>query len=219
VACPAPTQALIMDFTYAPVEAGTTPADTATFGDFTTTFSGGTYIYPTSGSYPLTSDVTASNWHIAGTVGDYSGLGLFIQNCGEVDASAYRGISFTVSGSVGTANTITFNVGTAADTIASAWLDAHDAGTGSVGFGRCLPASAQYDGSCANPSKTVPVTSTPTTIQLLWADLIGGKPQASVTPSEITFISWNFPPPAGVGTANVTTYAVDVTIDDVKFLE
>jgi hypothetical protein len=63
--------------------------------------------------------------------------------CGEADTFTYRGILFTVSGSVGTTNTITLNVGTAADTIIFAWLDAHDARTGSVGFGRCTPASAQ----------------------------------------------------------------------------
>jgi hypothetical protein len=67
ILCPV-LQALITDFTYA----GT--ADT-TQVRFTNLGGGGEYVYPFSGgSYPLTSDVTQNNWHISGTIGDYSSM-------------------------------------------------------------------------------------------------------------------------------------------------
>jgi hypothetical protein len=95
IACPTPVDALILDFTYDPSGDGAQ----ATFGDFAQTFSGGTFVYPneeTMPMYPLTSDVTGDNWHITGTVGDYSGFGLFFQDCTKLDASAFDGIEFTI---------------------------------------------------------------------------------------------------------------------------
>jgi hypothetical protein len=40
-----------------------------------------------------------------------------------------------------------------------------------------------------------------------------------VTPSELTSIAWALPAPAGVGTESVTTYSVDLVIDDLKLVE
>ena len=62
--------------------------------------------------------------------------------------------------------------------------------------------------------------ATPTTITVKWSDLAGGKPMASPDPAKITFISWVIPTPAGVGsaTATVTTYDIDLTIDDLQFV-
>lgn len=193
------------------------------FGDFTTTFSGGGFVYPGAGNmYPLTSDVTEGNWHISGDVGNYSGFALFFNNCFKVDASAYKGISFTVSGEVEMGGTLTFLVGTAADDITSAWLNMHKAEgeADKHNFGRCTPATDnQYDGSCGSPTKSIPVTADPTVVTVLWKDLTSGKPQASVTPSEITSIAWSFPAPAGAGTDSPTVYKADVVIDDLTFVE
>jgi hypothetical protein len=86
-------------------------------------------VYPTSGSWPITSDVTGNNWHISGTIGDYSGFGLGFDGCSRVDASAYRGISFTISGSVPMGNMVTLGMGTLNDTIAPSWLNAHGGGS------------------------------------------------------------------------------------------
>lgn len=225
--CAPPVQ-MITDFTYM-ADAKT---DTASFGDYTTTFSGGTFIYPTTGTYPLTSDVTKGNWHLTGTVGDYSGMGLFFSGvnpansmtggCGKVDASAFKGVQFTISGSVPMGNSVIFTVGTAADDVASDWLNAHKANATDAdkepNFGRCMPAGTnQYDGTCGSPTFSVAVTAAPTIVKVMWSDLTGGKPQAGVTPSEITFMSWVLPTPAGVG-ASPTTYAVDLTIDDLQFI-
>jgi hypothetical protein len=76
----------------------------------------------------------------------------------------------------------------------------------------------QYDGTCATPSFSVPVTATETTIEVRWADLTGGRPSASVDPAEITAIGWSFPAPSGAGTPNPTTYAVDLFIDHLTFI-
>jgi hypothetical protein len=228
--CATPT-ALITDFTYMDVVGAKT--DTASFGDYTTTFSGGTFVYPGAGTtYPLTSDVTKGNWHVSGTVGDYSGFGLFFSavnpatglpgGCGKVDASAFKGIQFSISGSVAMAGSVTLTIGTAADDPASAWLNAHKASAADAdkdpNFGRCMPITNQYDGTCGAPSKAIPVTATPTVVKVMWADLLGGKPEATVNPSEITYITWVLPSPVGAGTAAPTTYAADVTIDDLQFI-
>lgn len=226
VACTTPTEALLTDFTYMATDAegnATSPSD-ATFGDFTTTFSGGTYVFPgASMMYPMTSDVTMDNWHVTGDVGDYSGMGLFYKDCAKIDASAYKGISFTISGSVEQGGVVTLSVGTAADDVTSEWLNANKMTASDADkhtFGRCVPPGTnQYDGTCLAPTKTIMVTDKPTSVTVLWSDLKGGKPEASVNPSEISTIAWAFPAPPGVGTADVTTYKVDVTIDDLSFVE
>jgi hypothetical protein len=174
-------------------------------------------------NHPLTSDVTQDNWHISGEVGDYSGFGVSFNKCTKVDASAYKGISFTISGSVEMNGTVTFTVGTAGDDVSSAWLNMNKkAGDDDKHtFARCTPASAtnQYDGTCNSPSKVVTVSDKPTTVTVLWKDLTGGKPESSVNPAEITFVSWVFPPPPGAGTDSPTPYMADVTLDDLTFVE
>jgi hypothetical protein len=219
VACLPVTVPLITDFTYMADGGSTTSVQ---FGDDTTTFSGNEYVYPTSGSYVVTSDVTGNNWHISGTIGDYSGFGLSFDGCNDVDASAYKGISFTISGSVASGNFVTMDVGTLNDTVAASWLNAHG-GTATAGApGSCIPisgTSVYSQASCADPTDTIPVTSTPTTINLMWSDFSGGKPEASVDPSGILTILWYFPPPLGAGTSSVMTYTADITIDDLKFIQ
>jgi alpha-L-fucosidase len=212
--CPLPTTAFITDFTYAPPDGGTTNTTDVRFGTWGA-LSGGGYVYPISGSYPLTPDVTQSNWHISGTVGDYSGFGLYFDNCNRLDASKYKGISFTISGSVGETNQLTLGVSTLNDSIAAAWINTH--GGTSSDPGRCIPTSgtSQYSQQgCSNPSKTVTVTPTPTLVSVLWSDFGGGSPETDVaTPSEITGISWTFP-----WTSGGTPYPVDIVIDDLSFI-
>ena len=194
--CPAPAGALITDFT--PGSGETTQVH---FGN-STTFAGGEYIYPAVGStssYPLTSDVTGGDWHISGTVGDYSGFGLYFDNCTTVDASAYKGISFKVSGDAGSYGGITFGVDTLNDSISAAWLNSHDdknATTPATNPGRCTPSADptlnQYSQTvCANSTASIPVTAAPVTQTILWADFTGGKPKP-VEPAEITGIHWIF---------------------------
>jgi hypothetical protein len=232
--CPNPTQTVITDFTpvapaaadaglgggadAAPAASG--PIANLSFGDFTSTFSGSTFVYPNMGAYQVHSDVSGGNWHVTGTLGDYSGFGISFGNCYSLDASAYQGISFTVQGSVPMGSTITFGVGTAADETSHVWLNANTNPMPPAlpNAGRCLPAVSQYDGSCTAPSHAVPVTAERTTVKVLWADLTAGRPAATVDSKEITNMAWTFPAPAGAGTTAPTTYDVDVTIDDLQFI-
>lgn len=218
VACLPVTVPLITDFTYVADGGATTMVH---FGDDTTTFSGGELVYPSSG-YVVTSDVTGNSWHISGTIGDYSGFELTFDRCSHVDASAYKGISFTMSGVVAGGNIVTMGVGTLDDTLAASWLNAHG-GTAAVDApGRCIPTSgtdAYSQLSCTDPTATIPVPATPTTISVLWSDFSGGKPEASVNPSDIDTIYCYFPPPPGAGTSGVIPYAADITIDNLTFIQ
>ncbi|HTA93154.1 MAG TPA: hypothetical protein VK745_26430, partial [Polyangiaceae bacterium] len=199
-ACPKAMSATISDFTALDGGGG----DPSAFGDFTTTFSGSTYVYPNgAANFPLVADFSQENWHITGTVGDFSGFGLVFSlassatgGCNLVDASMFSGISFSIKGSVpiagALANSVQFTVGTAADDVAASWLDAHKAtpttADATPSFGTCMPVSNQYDGTCGSPSLKIPVTDTATVINVKWTDLIGGKPMASPDPTKITFI-------------------------------
>jgi hypothetical protein len=213
--CLGPTQALITDFTYS----SGTDTTQVHFGD-STTLGGGEYVYPAPGgssSYPLTSDMSASNWHISGTVGDYSGFGFYFDNCSRIDASAYKGISLKISGDAGSGG-ITFGVDTLDDSITASWLNSHGS-TGATNPGRCNPPADstlnQYSQSaCANPTASIPVTATPVTQTVLWTDFSGGKPESNVKASDIIGIHWNFPW-SGTG----APYPVDITLDDLSFIQ
>lgn len=246
IPCATPTGALILDFASAVAAAGDAGADAgdasapvptgdaainASFGDFTTSFSGGTYRYPADGAWPVNSDVTQGNWRMTGDIGTYSGFGLYFggmvspstEACNIVDLSMYDGISFTISGSVAMGNTLTMSVAIAANNASHIYLNTvampAPAMPVAVNSGRCIPPGAnQFDGSCAAPSAAVAVTAQPTTVTMLWSDFAMGRPDATVNPAEITGIAWAFPPPAGVGGDMVMPYAIDLTIDDITFV-
>ena len=208
--CPAPTTPLITDFTYAPPDGGTTNTNEVHFGSWGG-LTGGEYVYPAA----ITSDVSQSNWHISGTVGDYSGFGLYFDNCNRLDVSMYKGLSFNISGSMGS-NQLTLSVGTLNDTSAAGWINTHGGNT--TDPGRCVPTSGtgQYsEEGCSSPTKTIAVTDTPTMVTVLWTDFTGGSPEANVaTPGDITHISWTLPWSGSGG----TTYPVDIVIDDLSFI-
>ena len=217
--CPPPTTPLITDFTYASPDGGTTSHTEVHFGNGYGVLAGGEYVYPTSGSSLLTSDVTQSNWHISGEVGNYSGFGLYFDNCNRIDASKYKGISFKISGKISQSSAsdspLILGVGTLNDSLAPAWINTHNGDSSAPG--RCIPTSGtgQYSQQdCANPSKTIAVTDTPTVVNVLWTDFTGGKPEVNVaTPAEITYISWTLP-----WTSGGTPYSVDLVIDDLSFI-
>lgn len=208
VACLPVTVPLLMDFTY---DAAADPPQSETegaFGDYTTTFSGGTYTYPEA----LVSDVTGSNWHISGDVTEYAGFGLH-HACTKIDASAYQGIRFTISGNSGGA-AFALNVGTAANTITTEWMSENgNPPDSTANFGRCTPTTGQYDGTCSGFSKTITVTEDATVVEVLWSDLTGGMPDTTVDPAEITFIAWNFG-----WTETSGDLVVDIVVDDVGFI-
>jgi hypothetical protein len=244
IPCVSPTQALILDFTAPAAPAGDAGADAGdaaaptlvgdaaingSFGDFTTQFSGGTYRYPDTGAWPITSDVTQGDWRMSGDVGTYSGFGLYFggtvggEGCNIVDLTAYDGISFTISGNVAMNDTLTMTVAIAANNASHIYLNTvampPPPMPAPVNSGRCIPPGAnQFDGSCAAPSATIQVTAAPTTVTMLWTDFGMGRPSAAVDPAEITGIAWAFPAPPGAGSATPTPYAINLVIDDIQFV-
>jgi hypothetical protein len=214
--CPAPQQT-ITDFTY--VASGTGGSTTEVRFGSSGSLEGGESYYPNSGTYPLTVDVTQSNYHITGTIGDYAGFNIYFDNCDHLDASAFKGIRFTISGSVPSGNAITMGIGTINDTTTAAWLAANgktDANPNAAG--RCTPSqntnNIYYHPGCGDPTLQIPVAATPTVKDVLWTDLTGGTPDANPNPKEITSIYWYFPW-SGSGAAE---YAVDLTLDDLQFI-
>jgi hypothetical protein len=212
--CPLPQQVLT-NFTYTPSGTGGSTSE-ARFGA-AGTLQGGESYYPTAAG-TIVSDVTQNNWHLSGTVSDYSGFALYFDNCDRVDASAFKGITFTISGSVPQGNAITMGVGTVADTPTGEWMLSPGGKTTAkpTDAGRCVPTSGTqyYHPGCADPMAQIPVTSAPVTQQVLWSKLTGGTPVSSPDPAKITTIYWFFP----WSGAGATPYAVDITIDDLGFI-
>ncbi len=222
---------LITNFTYAPADGATPVTDQVAFGDNTTTLSGGEFVYPNASStsaYKLVSDVTGSNWHITAPamVGDYSGFGFFFQSgsagCNHINATGFKGISFTISGTV-QGGSLTFEVDTLNDTIKPAWLTAHAGTPGATDPGACDPggtaATTQYTQTvCVEPTTAITVGSTPTTVNVLWSQFTNGKTDPSPVPTDIVGIRWVLPVPAQIGTATVVTYPLDITVDNITFI-
>ena len=167
----------------------------------------------------LTSEVVAAAWHISGTVTDYAGFNIYIDNCVPINASAYKGISFTLSGTAANqATPITFGMSTIDDTPSAAWLIAQgDTTAKTTDPGSCTPTSGNgryYHPGCADPTKSITVPTTPTTISVLWTDLTGGQPDVSPKADQISSIyvnlSWNATTP--------TPYPADLTLDNISFI-
>jgi hypothetical protein len=186
--------ALILDF------ADVTDPAQARFGIFGTNFAGGTYQYPTS----IVSTFTAMNWHLTGTVGDYSGFGLYLA-C-KSDASAFTGIQLDISGTFGngdggtSAARVTMGVGTP--------VDEFDSGHASMPptWGTCAT-------GCASPTRDVPILATTTTFQALWSSFTGGMPVSQPDPTQLLYVFFAFP-----WSGTQTPYPVDVTIDNVMLM-
>jgi len=220
--CPPPSQ-VITNFAYTPSDAGTADTTAVRFGS-SGTLQGGESFYPGAGeAFALTSDVTQSSWHITGTIGNYSGFALYFDSgstpCDRVDASQFKGISFTISGSVPHGNAITFGVGTVKDTPSGTWM--HDVGgktaAKATDVGSCIPTSGTqyYHPGCGDPTTQIPITATAITQSITWATLTGGTPDASPDPAGITSIYWFFP---WTGSTD-TSYPVDITIDNLAFIQ
>ncbi len=186
-------------------------------------FGGGTYFYPAMGpGTDSIADPTAGNYCttlasqnsfvatatpgtglvIAGQVTTFSGFGFYLYHC--LDASAFQGIEFTISGDVGNElvsgmgapNQLTFSVGMLPDDKVGS------------GLGTCtLP-------SCSAPSYAFTVPAQPTTIRVTWEMLTNGAPIYVLDPKAISALSWSFPWPCAT---SVTPYTTHVTVSDVAF--
>jgi hypothetical protein len=225
----APSAALISDFSIATGSTGP-----VLFGTWGQSMYGGAYIYPqaitnpgpcdgTPSAYPLTQDLTGGNWHITGTVGTFSGGGLWWQcntsatagiayaSACTIDASAYTGISFTVSGNAGpavspaTTGAIAFSV-----LQPSTMKTGLDSAGNPKTCGTCI-------GTTCGSSVSVPVSTAATPVTLTWEQL------GVTTPNAISAIAFQFPDPCGLNNGYATnpctptTFPVDMTIDDIQF--
>lgn len=180
-------------------------------------FFGGTYVYPkldlcaaTQPPTTLSEEFTAGSWHILGTVGDYSGFGMYFAPC-VVDMSAYRGVSFTISGNAGAAGTVKLTVATAGNTKLEA--DNCMSNTATCTAANCVPGG-----------KDITVSATPTTVTVLWADLLGGAPETAINAAQITGLAfaatWDWAwTTGGGGVPTEHQYPIDIVVDDVTLVQ
>jgi hypothetical protein len=182
---------------------------------------GGTFVFPACGAappeptYPLFEDYSANNWNITGTVGTFSGFGVWwvVQNgpangyptygVGMIDASAYAGIQFDVSGNPGPLGAITLAV-----LSANQQSSASDPSRPSCGA--CNPDAGVCD--VAVTSSVAGFTGTTKTVRIRWSDLSSTRGLA-LDPAKLVGITWAFPWIQGG-----TPYPVDVTIDNLQFI-
>jgi len=213
---------LITDFSVPNGDGG--PGSSVNFGAYSSgpgIFGGGTYAYPALGpgvdSYAdldagiycttlgsknsfVATATPGTGFVLSGTVATFTGVGLYLYQC--VDASAFQGIQFTISGDVGnesleagSPDQIAFSISMVAN--------------GGPPQGPCT-----LGGSCAQPTYAVTVSPQPTTIKMPFRMLTGGAPIYVLDPSQIAGIQWALPWPC---TTSPSVYPTNITISDVAF--
>jgi hypothetical protein len=206
----APPMALITDFS--DTAAGTGNVAFTYGGGMATRVQGGASTYQNPASTAGTLAVTGGALNFmatvsaAGTGADlypYNGFVLFINGPHCTNASTYTGVSFKISGNVGTCGLV-FSFGDSAHTTVGS-----DAMRGTGPDGAYPP---QY----SIPASMV--TTTPTTIMIAFNDpaLSGGEPPVTTSPidkTKITGVQWQFSQ-SNTATAPCTG---SITIDDVTF--
>lgn len=148
------------------------------------------------GPIGLTEDMTASNWHITGWVGQSASAFVMAFTC-IIDASAYDGLQFTLKGNAGTPSTLTMQASFAGDEPGSYVVP---------GMGLCNSSL----GACSAPFAMINVPANVATVQVPWTAFGGGKPIAALDPKQLVLFRWSF-------ISRPAPYPVDVTIDDMKF--
>ena len=148
------------------------------------------------GPIGLTEDMTGSNWHITGWVGQSASAFVMVFTC-LIDASAYDGLQFTLKGNAGTPSTLTMQAAFAGDEPGSYVVP---------GMGLCNSSL----GACSAPFAMINVPANVTTVQVPWTAFGGGKPIAALDPKQLVLFRWSF-------ISRPAPYPVDVTVDDMKF--
>src|SRR5882724_6862339 len=174
----------------------------STFSQATTTSWGSSVFHGgvTTFGANLKRDPASNAIHVSGSVDNYGyGFGLFFLNCS--DLSAYTGVSFKLSGTAGSANTMIFQVQTNPD---YPWQ-----AKPSDRKGGCTAAAASDPfGTCVAPSVTLPIADH----SVLFTDLMGGKPLATASPNQALGLQWALP------YDGKTSYMFDVTVSEVKLI-
>jgi hypothetical protein len=195
-ACPGvvPGSALIADFEVAPAAGAAYEWGPAEHAE--TDFWGGTFSYPAAVELTFADGAMTAAGHVA----DYSGFGLYVQNC--ADASSFEGVRFKIKGDTPMGK-LTFAVQTNANEWASGLK------------GSCLAPDAQRYINCVHPSAPITVTADFTTVEVKWADLKAGKPATAASTDGSDVIGLQFILP---WVEKGTAYDTSVTIDDVEFI-
>jgi len=149
--------------------------------------------------YTLTRTDVAGELHVTGTVGTYSGFGVWLGQC-KIDMSASSGVSFRIGGSTGS-GMVKFSVLTNTNLEPVMCL---------TGKGTCDVTTA---GACTPASVSLPIPTTPEVVTVDWAELTGGSPVATVDPAQVMQLQWDFD-----WADTMTPYEVDVTLDDVTMV-
>jgi len=190
-------------------------------------YGGGTYLFPnammTTDGKGLSNDFSGMTWHLTGLVKDYAGFGLYLASTSDV--SMFGGIQFDISGTYTVSGTgdggapPTAQVTLSISDVAHAVDSLHTA-DGSMTCGTCAPTTSQYDGTCAAPSKVIPITNVSATQTFKWTDLNNGKRPPNLSgespdPTKILGIAWALP---WAGDGSIAQYNVDITIDNIKYI-
>jgi hypothetical protein len=186
-----PTMALITGFEDAVAD----PMSAGSF-KFTIGTPGGTYVYPKPN---FTTDVAAKALNVKGNVKDYSGFGVYFNDCTNASGAGATGVSFNIKGNVGTGGMLGFRIQTNGNTPMA------------NGKGTC-PAAATYE-ECHAGEFAIPVSAGGAEVSVTWAQIVGGIPNATVTGADVVGLEWAF---TWAG-ATDTPYDVDVTVDDLKW--
>ena len=177
------------------------------------TYGGGAFTFgdgpDTDTAVDISIEYAANTLHVTGKSATYTGFGLWFgpaegQSVPCIDAgSMYKGVSFDITDTGGTVKEIKLSV----QTHATAPIDVANK------RGGCVYSSVPTKYSdCVYPSATVAVPPGGGVVEVPWASFVGGKPDAPVDGKSLDGLQWQFP--WADGTAE---YAVDITIQDVKF--
>jgi hypothetical protein len=176
-----------------------------------TSLTGGTFLYFPDGAdadAPI-GVIEAGTLHITATIApnDYNGFGFYFgPNCGS-DATAFAGISFDIGGTI---------TGAAVDVQVQMTPNypLNDNSKGTCDYEAAGAAKWDY---CTNPHVSLaklmadaPFPETLTTVQVPWAELVGGNPQDAIDATQLLGIQLQF-------NCGDVACPIDVKIDNLKF--
>jgi hypothetical protein len=140
---------------------------------------------------------------------------------GDVDGGAPLGGGLgaaggAAAGEVAGGGEVAVVLGSAANDVAPGWFVQNGSNPPGPSFGRCFPATTQFDGTCQGARLAVPFTLEPREVFVPFADLAAGSPEAGLNPVELSTVAWQLPVPGG--DAGTEPYAVDLVLDDIRFV-
>ena len=169
--------------------------DGGNWGDSTCCLTGGSFTYQPEGADGLALAVEGEVLNVTGSIaaGDYAGFGFWFGPC--TDASAYSGVTFNIGGDNGPTEVI-FQVQTSRN------YPIDDANA----KGECV---GTWGSPCASNEIEVVMPVDGNVLQVAWAELTGGAPEA-MDATELLGIQWQF-------NCGEDPCDVAITLDDVAF--